>query len=50
MFTMSARDQALYWYAARCALSALVSHSARFGRGWYLLAGGDRFVASEVSL
>lgn len=47
---MSARDQALYWYAVRCALPALVSHAARSGRGWYLLAGGDLVVASEVAL
>lgn len=48
--SMSRSDKALYYYAISCALSALVGHAGRFGRGWYHFADGEVLVASEVSL
>lgn len=41
---------ALYYYAISCALSALVGHVGRLGRGWYHFADGELIVATEIAL
>ena len=43
-------DEKLYAYAISRALSALIDHSIRYGRGWYHLADGEVIVAAEVTL
>ena len=43
-------DKRLYAYAVRCALSALIGHASRHGRGWYHFADGEVILAAEVAL
>lgn len=47
---MTRAERKLYYYAISCALSALVGHAGRFGRGWYHFADGEVIVATEVAL
>jgi len=46
----SCRDRALYAYAISCALSALIGHAKRFGRGWYHFADGEVIIGAEAAL
>jgi hypothetical protein len=48
--TLTSPDRKLYRYAISCALSALVGHAGRWGRGWYHFADGEMIVAAEVLL
>ena len=48
--TLTSPDRKLYCYAISCALSALVGHAGRRGRGWYHFADGEVIVAAEVWL
>ena len=50
MTQITRNDMKLYHYAISCALSALVGHAGRLGRGWYHFADGEVVIASEVSL
>ena len=50
MMALHSSHSALYYYAISCALSALVGHAGRRGRGWYHFADGALIVASEVVL
>jgi len=50
MTRITPNDMKLYHYAISCALSALVGHAGRFGRGWYHFADGEVIIASEVAL
>lgn len=47
---MTRAELALYYYAIRRALSVLVRHAGRFGRGWYHFADGEVIVATEIAL
>jgi len=47
---LSSHHRALYYYAIGCALSALVDHAGRRGRGWYHFADGALIVVAEVAL
>lgn len=50
MTSMTCAERALYYYALRRALSVLVGHAGRCGRGWYHFADGAVIVAAEVVL
>jgi hypothetical protein len=50
MTQISRAEMKLYYYAISCALSALVDHAGRHGRGWYHFADGEVIIASEVKL
>jgi hypothetical protein len=47
---MTRSEQKLYYYAIGRALSVLVGHAARLGRGWYHFADGEVIVATELAL
>jgi hypothetical protein len=46
----SKRDLALYDYAIRCELAALIGFAAARGRGWYHYTDHALIVASEIVL
>ena len=48
--SLTSLDKKLYHYAIRRALSVLVVHAGRRGRGWYHFADGEVIVAAEVWL
>ena len=47
---MSSSDFERYYFATSCAMSVLVGHAARFGRGWYHLSDGELIVGVEIVL
>lgn len=50
MTKITSSEMKLYYYAISCALSALVDHAGRFGRGWYHFSDGEVIIASQVKL
>lgn len=48
--SLSRLERKLYYYAITCALSVLVDHAGRHGRGWYHFTDGEQIVAAEILL